>query len=180
MIISEIVVEDGTGTNPLANSFINLEYFYQKSILYLKEEDVFNETSIVRAIYISHYYLSLYYKWHSVKLIESQPLFFPRVNNFRYKVILQTVPENIKLAIVVLSCYILKGLDILNVEDQLRDPIPKTKGIKVDDLAIEYNIDNDLRMLQNRKIRLNDVEGLIKDYCSIPLAFAPRKFHTYF
>ncbi len=180
MIIPEIIVEDGSGTNINANSFIDLPYFYTKSILYLKDTEEYDEKSIAKSIYVAHYYLSLYYKWYSVKLIPSQPLFFPRVNDSRYRVLLQTVPENIKMAIVALSCYILKGVDILNIEEQLKETIPRTQEVKVDDLTIKYNIDKDIQLLQNEVIRFKDVEELIRPYCFIPSAFAPKRFNRYF
>ncbi len=180
MEIPEIILEDGSGSNISANSFIDLPYFYLKSILYLKATDEYDEKTIIKSIYVAHYYLSLYYKWYSVKLIPSQPLFFPRVNNSKYRVLLQTVPENIKMAVVAVTCYILRGVDVLNIDEQLKESIPRTQEVRVDDLAIKYNIDKDIQLLQNTIIRFNDVEELIRHYCYIPTAFEPKRFNRYF
>lgn len=111
--MAELIVEDGTGTNPNANSYVDLDYareFAESMNLTLSDDD---DIAIQNLLGAMPYIESRPYQGQ--RATAAQPLSWPRrlVSADGYPVPENVVPVGIKRAQVVASAMVFGGVDLL-------------------------------------------------------------------
>lgn len=94
------VVEDGTGTDPLANSYASVQEWKDYWVERGYDFSVYTDQQIGIALIAATDYLELVFRneWHGCPLVYDQPLAWPRADVYVGDVLQEGVPKNLKRA----------------------------------------------------------------------------------
>lgn len=95
-----LVLEDGTGTNPLANSYASIQEFKDYWVAVGYDFSAYTDPQIAAALVAATRYMEQVYRndWFGLPLLYDQPLSWPRSDVYVRCVLLEGVPAQVKNA----------------------------------------------------------------------------------